>query len=168
MIPARWILVAGDPTFDGTMQANISGPPTVLLVESDVIVRFVLAEYLRACGAKVIEAPSAQDAKAVLIVGSGVSVDTLMCDAQLAGDENGFALAQWVRRHRPNVEVILTSSIANKADAAGEFCDRYPDRVRLSDSPALATRINNMLTERKRRMRPPSTTAAFGSRRKRR
>jgi DNA-binding NtrC family response regulator len=145
-----------------------TGPTTILLVESDVIIRFALAEYLRACGARVIEAPSAQDAKAVLVAGAGVDVEVLMADAQLAGDENGFALAHWVRRHRPGVEVILTSSITNKADAASDFCKRNPDRVRVSDASGLATRINAMLAERKRRMRSSPNTASFVARRKRR
>lgn len=147
--------------------ANI-GPITVLLVESDVIVRFALAEYLRACGVRVIEAASAQDAKAVLVVGSGVDVDVLLADAQLAGDENGFALARWVRRHRSHIEVILTSSIANKAEAAGDFCNRNPERVRSSESSGLVTRITAMLAERKRRMRPTPPTAKIAVRRRRR
>ena len=29
--------------------------------------------------------------------------------------ENGFMLADWVREHHPNIEVILTSGVANKA-----------------------------------------------------
>jgi CheY-like chemotaxis protein len=150
------------------MPAANSGPTTILLVESDVIVRFAIAEYLRACGARVIEAPSAQDAKAVLVTVASIEIDVLMADAQLADGDNGFALAQWVRRHRPSVEVILTSSITNKADAASDFCKRNPDRVRHSDASGLATRINTMLAERKRRMRQPSTSAVLGARRKRR
>jgi DNA-binding NtrC family response regulator len=137
----------------------------ILLVEEDVIVRFALAEYLRACDLVVIEAPTGADARAVLI--AGPVIDVLMSDAQLAGNENGFALAQWVRRHRPNVEVLLMSSLAQKAQIASDFCGRYPDRKTLSDAAGLTSRIQAMLAERKRRTRPPSSTANVNARRRR-
>jgi DNA-binding NtrC family response regulator len=143
----------------------IEGKTTILLVEADVIVRFALAEYLRACDLKVLEAASAHDARQVLLAGPPIQI--LMSDAQLAGDENGFALAQWVRRHRPEIEVILTSSVINKAQAASDFCSRNPDQALPSEAVALATRIHTMMAERKRRLRPPSATAAATRRRKR-
>lgn len=138
---------------------------TVLLVEADIIVRFAIADYLRGCAITVLEAATAQEARQILL--AGPPVDVLMSDAQLAGEENGFALAQWVRRHRADTEVILTSSIINKAQAASEFCARYPDQPAGSDANGLATRIHTMMAERKRRLRPPSTTAAAPRRRKR-
>jgi CheY-like chemotaxis protein len=141
------------------------GDATILLVEEDVIVRFAIAEYLRACDFAVIEAASGADARAVLV--AGPTVDVLMSDAQLAGNENGFALAQWVRRHRPNVEVLLTSSLAQKSQIASDFCARYPDRKTLSDAAGLTSRIQAMLAERKRRTRPPPSTASVNARRRR-
>lgn len=139
--------------------------PTILLVEDDVVVRFAIAEYLRACALVVIEAANATDARAILVAGPEVHV--LMSDAQLAGDDNGFALAQWVRRHRPAIEVLLTSSVQHKAHIASDFCGRYPDRKTLSDSAGLATRIQSMIAERKRRLRPSSSTARAPGKRRR-
>lgn len=147
------------------MSAKTATVSVLLLVEADVIIRFSLAEYLRACGLTVIESASAQEAKQVLV--AGPDIDVLMSDAILAGGENGFALAQWVRRHRPDVEVILTSSVINKAQAANEFCGRDPARQAPCDAAGLATRIHTMIAERKRRMRPPSNTAASYVRRRR-
>jgi DNA-binding NtrC family response regulator len=144
---------------------NQNNGATILLVEADVIVRFALADYLRACGLIVIEAPNGADARAVLVAGPAINVP--MSDAQLAGDENGFALAHWVRRHRPNVEVLLMSSLANKAQTASEFCTRYPDRKTSSDSAGLASRIQSMLAERKRRTRSPPSTASVSAKRRR-
>lgn len=138
---------------------------TILLVEADVIIRCALAEYLRVCTHTVIEASSGHDARQVLVAGPAVHI--LMSDAQLAGDENGFALAQWVRRHRPEIEVMLTSSIQNKAQAANDFCARNPEQKLPSDANGLSARVNAMIAERKRRLRPPSTTAAAPRRRKR-
>jgi DNA-binding NtrC family response regulator len=138
---------------------------TILLVEADVIVRFALAEYLRACGLTVIEAPNSADARAVLV--AGPTIDVLMSDAQMAGGENGFTLAQWVRRHRPNIEILLMSSLTQKAQIASDFCARYSDRKSPSDAATLASRIQAMMAERKRRTRPPSSTANVNAKRRR-
>ncbi len=145
---------------------NTPSTATILLVEADVIVRYAIAEYLRACALAVIEAASAADAKAVLV--AGPHIDVLMSDAQLAGDDTGFQLAQWVRRHRASIEVILTASIATKAQAASEFCARYPDRKTLSDAAGLSARIQAMSAESRRRMRPQPKSSLAASRKRRR
>lgn len=137
---------------------------TVLLADGDVIVRMAIAEYLRHCGHKVLEAASSEEAKAVLQ--SGIAVDVVLSDAQLAGSESGFALAQWIRRYRPNVEVILTSTIIGKAQSASEFCARFPSKAPY-DSSGLAARIRALVAERKRRARPPSSTTPTARKRRR-
>lgn len=139
------------------MAARKSPPKklTVLLVENDVLIRFALAEHLRACEITVIEATNGHDAKAVLV--AGPSVNLLLCDAQLAGE--GFVLAQWVRRHRPKIETILTGSVVSKAQAAAEIVSRDPVCRPSSDAATLATRLNAMLAERKRRLRQQSKGA---------
>jgi DNA-binding NtrC family response regulator len=128
---------------------------TVLLVESDVLVRFALAEHLRACEILVIEAASADDAKAVLVAGPAIHL--LLSDAQMAGE--GFVLAQWVRRHRPKIEIILTGSVASKAQAAAEIAARVPHCKPNGDAAALNARIKAMLAERTRRLRPQPKSA---------
>lgn len=140
--------------------SDVTNKGTILLVEGDVVIRYALSEYLRACGIKVIEAASGEEAKAILQAGPEIHV--LMSDAQLAGPESGFALAQWIRRYRPSIEIILTSSITNKAEAASEFCGRGPDGAKLS------AKIRALIAERKRRARPPSSTEAAPVRRRRR
>jgi len=135
----------------------------ILLAEGDVIVRMALGEYLRTCGHKVLEAASSREAKSVLQ--SGIAVDVVLSDAQLAGEESGFALAQWIRRYRPAVEIILTSTVLGKAQAASEFCARFPTKAPY-DSSGLAARIRALVAERKRRARPPSSTTAMTRKRR--
>lgn len=135
---------------------------TVLLADGDVIIRMALGDYLRACGHKVLEAANGDEAKAVLQ--SGIAIDVLLSDAELAGVENGFALAQWVRRYRPSVEVILTSTVSGKAQTASEFCARHPTKAPY-DSSGLTARIRALNAERKRRSRPPSSTSPARQRR---
>lgn len=123
----------------------------VLLVEADVLVRFALADHLRGCEIAVVEAVDADDAKAILV--AGPKIDVLLSDAQLAGEGSGFVLAQWVRRHRPGIEVTLTGSIASKVEAATELTARTPACAPGGDAPKLAAKLNAMLAERKRRLR---------------
>jgi DNA-binding NtrC family response regulator len=140
-----------------------SAKTTVLLVEADVIVRFALADYLRGCELRVIEAVSADDARAILVAGPRIHI--LLSDAQLAGAGSGFVLAQWVRRHRPDVEVLLTASLEGKAHTAAELLGRVPECAPKFDASALASKVAAMLAERKRRVRQQPKTAT--ARRKR-
>jgi CheY-like chemotaxis protein len=136
----------------------------VLVVEADVIVRFALAQHLRLCGCTVIEVVSGSEARAVLL--AGLVVDAVLADAQLAGDDNGFALAQWVRRHRKSIDVILTPSLAQKVQVTCEFCVDGDKAER--DAQGLISRIQAMMAERKRRLRPaPRTAPATAPKRKR-
>lgn len=137
---------------------------TILLVEADVIVRFAIAEHVRGCGHTVIEVVNGAEARAVLLAGPEVSV--LLADAQLAHDDSGFALAHWVRRHRKSIDVILTGTLGHKVQVACEFCAEGEKADH--EAQAITMRIQSMMAERKRRLRPPSkTTPAAPHRRKR-
>lgn len=100
---------------------------TVLVVEDDVLLRLVLADYLRECGYTVIEAANGADALAVLQDRSA-RVDTVFSAVGLPGDMDGFALATWIRRNRPGVEVILAGSVSRAANEAAELCGAGPIR----------------------------------------
>jgi len=132
----------------------------ILLVEDDVIIRLGVAEHLRACGFAVLEAAGAHEARTILV--AGPPIDILLSDAQLAGPDTGFALAQWVRRHRPNVKVILVATTSHKIEAASSLCSHTPNR----DGQSLETRIRTMMAERARRLRPPAATAGLLRRRR--
>lgn len=136
--------------------------PTALLVEDDVVVRLLLADYLRSCAYTVIEAVDAHEAKAVLQAGPPVEV--VLADAELAGEESGFALAQWIRRYRPHVGVLLLSSVASKAQAAHALCERKTGEAP-GDPAALEARIKAMMAARRRRARPSTSMAKLPRRR---
>ncbi len=133
---------------------------TILLADGDVIVRLAVGDFLRSCGHKVIEAASAEEAKAILQ--AGVEIHAVMSDAELAGGESGFALAHWVRRYRPHIAVTLASTVAAKAQAASDLCPQPP-----CDVAILASRIRALTAERKRRARPMSSTVTARQRRRR-
>lgn len=95
---------------------------TILVAEDDVLIRIAIAEYLRDCGFRVIEASGGLEAKTVLQHGPDINV--LFADARLAGSDNGFALAQWTRRYRPQVTIVLSAGLAKKSEAAAQLCSR--------------------------------------------
>jgi DNA-binding response OmpR family regulator len=103
----------------GTKDENQADTPTVLVVEDEVLIRMDTADYLRGCGYRVVEAGSGDEAVAVL--NTDISVDVVFTDVSMPGTLNGFGLAQWVRRERPGVRVILTSGITRTAQEAQDL-----------------------------------------------
>lgn len=107
---------------------------TILVADDDVLARIAIAEYLRDCGYRVIEASGGLEAKTVLMHDHEIHV--LFADARLAGDDNGFALAQWVRQHRPGMQVLLSAGLARKTESAAHLCSHNttsPPASHLSD-----------------------------------
>lgn len=97
---------------------------TVLLLEPEILIRMVLAQYLRECGYTVIEGVSATDFSA--LIESGRELHLVLADVKLADGQSGFELAQSVRQTHPQIDVILTSGIDSKAEQAHELCGEGP------------------------------------------
>ena len=121
-------------------------PATILVVDEEVMVRFAIADYLRDCGYRVMEAASAKEA--MLVMGTrDVPVDIVLCDAALKGEVNGFALAQSLRTQRPGIPVILAASPAKAVDAAAELCDKGPQLSRPYEPQLVVDRIKRLLAK---------------------
>jgi CheY-like chemotaxis protein len=95
------------------------------VAESDVLVRLAIAAYLRDCGYRVIEAASSEEARAVL-ASEEADVAVVLSAVDLAGAMDGFALAQWVRKERSGVAVILAGTVEREARQARELCEEGP------------------------------------------
>src|SRR5262245_24283162 len=121
--------------------------PTVLVVESDVLVRMVICDYLRSCGYRVIEA-AGRDEALTLLQKPDLRIDVVFSDAQLGGVGDGFLLSQWVRTNRPEVEIILVGSTAGAADAAADLCDKGPMLSRPVEPQAIVDLIRRILAGR--------------------
>jgi len=98
-------------------------PPTILVVEDDVLIRALVSEELRAHGFKVLEASSATDAVTVL---DSMRVDLLFVDIHLLGEQDGLDVARHVHTHGMPTQMILTSGISDAStipdlDALGVF-----------------------------------------------
>jgi CheY-like chemotaxis protein len=128
---------------------GIATTETVLVVEDDVLVRLVIAGYLRECGYRVLEAASADEAVRLLARGEA-HVDVVLTDVEMPGEMDGFALAHWVRRERPGVEVVMAGTPARAADAAGELCEQGLTPTRPDSPHAVLARIRRLLAMRRR------------------
>jgi CheY-like chemotaxis protein len=121
-------------------------PKTVLVVEDEVLIRWVIAEHLRDCGYRVIEAGSGDEA-IDLLRRTALAIDVVFSDVRMPGATDGFALARWVSRHRPVIKVVLTSGLARAEDAAEGLCEEA-HLVAKPYSPAeLEQRIQQLLAQ---------------------
>jgi CheY-like chemotaxis protein len=89
----------------------------VLIVEDEILIRMLLSEALRQEGYVVIEAANADEA--ILVLRAAASPDVLVTDVRMPGTVDGFALAAYVRRTRPELKVIITSGHAGPDVALG-------------------------------------------------
>jgi DNA-binding NtrC family response regulator len=124
--------------------------PAVLVVEDEVLIRLVIADYLRECGFKVYEAATALEAIEVL-ESDQASIDLVFTDIRLPGEINGFALGQWVRANRPGLPVILTSGDSKKSDAAKELCENEPFFAKPYDVQLVVARIRSIIEAKSRK-----------------
>ncbi len=125
---------------------NNSG--AILIVEEDVLIRHPLAEYLRECGYKVAEAVNADEARQLLVKGTG-SIETVLVHA-LSETDRGFTLASWVRSRYPDIQVILTGSVATATEKAGSLCEEGPALTRPYDHKLVLAHIRRMQAARDR------------------
>jgi len=122
---------------------------TILVVEDEVLVRLVIAEYLRECGYKVHEAAHAEEAMAVLQAPE-VSIDIVFSDVVMPGAMDGFGLSRWVRDNHPGIEVLLTSSIDRSADLAGMLCEAGPMLEKPYEPHGVVDRIKQLIVKTRR------------------
>jgi CheY-like chemotaxis protein len=98
-------------------ERELARPVAVLVVEDDILVRLTAADYLRDAGYSVIEA--ANGAEALDVFASGEPVDVVFTDVQMPGAMDGLMLARWVRDHRPETEVLVTSGKSGDGVSSG-------------------------------------------------
>lgn len=118
---------------------------TVLLAEEDVLLRSPIAQYLRDCGYKVIEATSAHEAKLAL-GDTALDVSIVVTAVRLAGD--GFGISNWAKRHRPDVKITIFASARKAVEVAAGLCSEG-GASRLNGQ-TLLRRVQRMLSTRNR------------------
>lgn len=89
------------------IDTGTTSAPAILLVEDEVLLRMVTADQLRAFGYAVIEAANANEA--IKTLQSRAHVDAVLSDIRMPGEQNGVALARWIKTHHTDLPVILVS-----------------------------------------------------------
>jgi len=82
-------------------------PRSVLLVEDEFLISYVVAEELSEYGFVVHESATAEDA--LRYINSGAAVDVLFTDINLPGGIDGTELAIRVRAMRPDMPIVYAS-----------------------------------------------------------
>jgi len=121
---------------------------TVLLADPDVIVRTLLAQYLRECGYRVLEASSTREIRQFL-ADTSRSIEVVLAEMAIP-DEGGFAFASWMRTEYPTVPVILAASVERAAEKASTLCEEGPIASKPYDHQLIVDRIRRMLATRAR------------------
>lgn len=104
------------------MKDSRTSAGTILVVDSKVLVRMVLADYLRSCDYRVFEAASADEAKLILEEG-GLRIDVAIVEVELHGASDGFTLAHWIRANKSSIKIQLVGTVSKAANAAAELCE---------------------------------------------
>jgi CheY-like chemotaxis protein len=94
-----------------------STKPAVLVVEDVVLVRMLIADYLRETGFQVIEASNGEEA--IRVMEAGCPAQLVVSDVHMPGAiMDGLDLARWIHHHRRGVKVILASGVFATLDPA--------------------------------------------------
>lgn len=120
----------------------------ILIVEADVLVRQPLAEYLRDCGYRVVEAANGNEARQILVE-AHASIDIVFANVN-APKESGFALATWIRANHPGVDVVLVGTVATAVEKAGDLCEEGPAQSKPYDHQIIHDRIRQLRAARDR------------------
>lgn len=122
-------------------------PRSLLVADSEVLVRHAIAAYLRACGYEVIEAATYEEA--LDAIGSDqVWPELVLSDVELKGEGNGFVLRAWIAQNHPVIKVVLAGNVEAAARAAAGICDEGPHLARPYDPQGVADHIRQLLAIR--------------------
>ncbi|MCP1914909.1 CheY-like chemotaxis protein [Bradyrhizobium elkanii] len=125
---------------------------TVLIVEQDVLVRHPLAEYLRECGYRVMEATQHDEARECL-EGGKHCIDVALIDVG-GPTGSGFALSAWIRSNYPTVKTVLGATVGKVLALAGDLCEEGPQAAKKLNYRPVLDHIRQLLATRK----PPKIT----------
>jgi CheY-like chemotaxis protein len=122
---------------------------SILIVDGDIVSRHAIADYLRHCGYDVVEAANTDEAMTALAE-VALGVDVILCDVEAIGVKSGFELAQWVRDHRPELEVRLAASVDGAARTAAALCQTGPHLNRPYEPEAVVDYVRRLRAARDR------------------
>jgi signal transduction histidine kinase len=125
----------------------LGGPETILVVEDEEDVRSATCGILSALGYRVLEAPDA--AKARAIVESGEQIDMVFSDVIMPGPVSSLQLGETVRARLPQAQILYTSGYAEGVLAHEGKMEANVNLLQKPYHPdALSARIRHLLRRR--------------------
>jgi two-component system, response regulator PdtaR len=131
-----------------------SGQPVILVAEQELLLRFLVAEFLRAAAYEVIEVGDVEEVMPVLR--AGTPVDLVLCDVHFACGKTNLDVLRRLSSHHPRVRVILTSPCSGAAAAQMLVMEYISKPYRMPD---LTLRINSLLGDYTKEMDSTAHTA---------
>lgn len=123
---------------------SVCGPPIVLVVEDEGLVRQMSADELAEAGYQVLEAANSREA--ISILESGVGVAVLFTDVNMPGELDGLELAHLVHDRWPRVRLLVTSGGARTGP------QDVPDEGRFLSKPyslqSMCSLVDELVTAR--------------------
>jgi CheY-like chemotaxis protein len=90
-----------------TRPARAIAAPIILVVEDEVLIRFLIADEIRALGVTAVECATADEAWDYFR--SGARVDLVFIDVRMPGSLDGLAFASKIRERSPTLPIFVTS-----------------------------------------------------------
>jgi CheY-like chemotaxis protein len=116
------------------------GPPVVLVVDDEPLVRMTAADELDDAGFQVLEAANADEALRVLEERAD-QVQVLFTDVNMPGSMDGLALAEKVYQRWPHVLLLISSGYARPHP------DEIPDHGHFVQKPYIGATLVRHITE---------------------
>ena len=111
----------------------------IMVVDDEPILRFVFSEILQDAGHSVSDAPTADQALAMLEDGCPARV--VVTDVHMPGELNGFQLAEAICRRWPHIGVVIVSGRMRPAK------DDLPDESRFLAKPVCPEALTSTVEE---------------------
>jgi len=138
---------------------DIPGPPKVLVVEDEMLLRMRAVDIVEDAGFTPIEAVDADQALAILE--SRSDVDLLFTDIQMPGTMDGLKLAHAVHERWPSIKIILVSGKLTPTDSERPTDSRFfgkPLEVR-----QMIAEIQEMIGQGALKFIPPDVSLDIGA-----
>ena len=120
--------------------------PSILVVESELLIRLVVVHYLQECGFKVLGVANSDEAIAALQ--SELQIDLVFISIKSPNEPDGFKLSQWVRANQPEIGLLMMSGDDKVAHAARELCQNEPFFANPYDLHAIVLHIRRLIDSR--------------------
>jgi CheY-like chemotaxis protein len=99
--------------------------PLVMVVDSEAIIRMGAVDIVKHAGYEAIDVSNAD--AAIEILHSRNDIRAVFTDINMPGSMNGMELAHYIRKHWPQIRLIVTSS--------PDQCDGFPENWRYIRKP---------------------------------